>query len=137
MNQASNIARFNPPDMVFPGMSQAVGCSEFVLVSGQVALKDRQIVAIGDPAGQAEQAFRNIESVLAEAGLTLGHVVWLRCYLTRRDAYQAYAAVKNRIFADNPPAATAVVVSELVLPELLVEVEAIAWRHALGQPASV
>lgn len=135
MNQASNIARFNPLDMVFPGMSQAVGCGDFVLVSGQVALKDRQIVAIG--AGQAEQAFRNIEGVLAEAGLTLGHVVSLRCYLTHRDAYQAYAAVKNRIFADNPPAATAVVVSELVLPELLVEVEAIAWRHALGSPTVV
>ncbi|MEW6645224.1 MAG: RidA family protein [Pseudomonadota bacterium] len=132
MNHASNVERLNPPNMTFPGMSQAVGCGDFVLVSGQVALKDRQIVSIGDPAGQAEQAFRNIEAALAEAGLTLGHVVSLRCYLTSRDAYQAYASVKNRIFADHPPAATAVVVSELVLPELLVEVEAVAWRHALA-----
>lgn len=54
-----------------------------------------------------------------------------------RDAYQAYAADKNRLFADNPPAATAVVVSELLLPDLLVEVEAVAWRHALAKPAGV
>ncbi|MEO5321984.1 RidA family protein [Mesorhizobium sp. CC13] len=128
----SNVGRFNPPGMAFPGMSQAVGCGDFVLVSGQVALKDRQIVCVDDPAGQTEQVFRNIEAVLAEAGLTLGHVVSLRCYLSSAAAYQAYAAVKNRIFADNPPAATAMVVTALVLPEILVEVEAVAWRHALG-----
>ncbi|WP_378944027.1 RidA family protein [Mesorhizobium sp. ANAO-SY3R2] len=133
----SNVERFNPPDMAFPGMSQAVGCGDLVLVSGQVALRDRQVVCVGDPAGQAEQAFRNIEAALAEAGLTLGHVVSLRCYLTSRDAYPAYASVKNRLFADNPPAATAMVVSELLLPDLLVEVEAVAWRHALAKPAAV
>lgn len=128
----SNVDRFNPQGMAFPGMSQAVGCGDFVLVSGQVALKDRQIVCLGDPAGQTEQAFRNIEAVLTEAGLTLGHVVSLRCYLTSAEAYQAYASVKNRLFADNSPAATAMVVTALVLPEILVEVEAVAWRHALG-----
>lgn len=133
----SNVERFNPPDMAFPGMSQAVGCGDFVLVSGQVALKARQVVSVGDPAGQAEQAFRNIEATLAEAGLTLGHVVSLRCYLTSREAYPAYASVKNRIFADNPPAATAMVISELLLPDLLVEIEAVAWRYALAKPARV
>ena len=128
--------RFNPPDMAFPGMSQAVGCGDFVLLSGQVALKDRQVVCIGDPAGQTEQCFRNIEATLAEAGLKLDHVVSVRSYLTSRDAYHGYAAVKNRIFADNPPAASAVIVNDLVLPDLLVEIEVVAWRHALGNPAS-
>ena len=131
------VERINPPGMAFPGMSQAVGCGDFVLVSGQVALKDRQIVCPGDAAGQTEQVFRNIESVLAEARLGLGHVVSLRCYLTSTDAYQAYASVKNRIFADNPPAATAMVVTALVLPEIMVEVEAVAWRHALAKAAEV
>ncbi|BBD36669.1 MULTISPECIES: RidA family protein [Aminobacter] len=133
----SNVERLNPPGMAFPGMSQAVGCGDFVLVSGQVALKDKQIVAVGDPAGQTEQVFRNIEAVLAEAGLTLAHVVSLRCYLTSAEAYQAYAVVKNRIFADNPPAASAMVVTALVLPEIMVEVEAVAWRHALAKAVEV
>ncbi|MDH4985969.1 RidA family protein [Aminobacter anthyllidis] len=137
MSEASNVERFNPPGMAFPGMSQAVGCGDLVLVSGQVALKDRQIVCAGDPAGQAEQVFRNIEAVLAEAGLTLGHVVSLRCFLTSPDAYQAYASVKNRIFAGHPPAASAMVVTALVMPEILVEVEAVAWRHALAKTGAV
>lgn len=137
MTDRSNVARLNPPDMTFPGMSQGVGCGDFVLVSGQVALKDRQVVCIGDPAGQAERCFRNIEATLAEAGLTLGHVVSLRCYLTSRDAYPAYASVKNRIFADHPPAASAVVISELLLPDLLLEVEAVAWRGALAKQDAV
>lgn len=133
----SNVERFNPPEMAFPGMSQAVGCGDFVLVSGQVALKGKQIVCAGDPAGQTEQVFRNIEAVLAETGLTLGHVVSLRCYLISTDAYQPYASVKNRLFADNPPAASAMVVTALVLPEIMVEVEAVAWRHALAKPPAV
>lgn len=124
--------RFNPPDMAFAGMSQAVGCGDFVMHS----LKDRQVVCIGDPAGQTEQCFHNIEATLAEAGLKLDHVVSVRSYLTSRDAYHGYAAVKNRIFADNPPAASAVIVNELVLLDLLVEIEVVAWRHALGNPAS-
>ncbi|WP_269932075.1 RidA family protein [Aminobacter sp. HY435] len=132
-----SIERLNPSGMAFPGMSQGVGCGDFVLVSGQVALKDRQIVCAGDPAGQTEQVFRNIEAVLAEAGLALGHVVSLRSYLTSADHYQAYASVKNRIFADNPPAATAMVVTALVLPEIMVEVEAVAWRHALAKAPTV
>lgn len=137
MSDTATVQRFNPPAMAFPGMSQAVGCGDFVLVSGQVALKDRQMICLGDAEGQTEQVFRNIAAVLAEAGLTLGHVVSLRCYLTSSEAYPAYASVKNRIFADNPPAATAMVVSALVLPEILVEVEAMAWRHALAKPGAV
>lgn len=133
----SNVERFNPEGMSFPGMSQAVGCGDFVLVSGQVALKDKRIICLGDAEGQTEQVFRNVEAVLAEAGLTLGHVVSLRCYLTSAAAYQAYATVKNRIFADNPPAATAMVVTALVLPEIMVEVEAVAWRNALAKPSDV
>ncbi|MBB6467084.1 enamine deaminase RidA (YjgF/YER057c/UK114 family) [Aminobacter lissarensis] len=137
MSEASSVERFNPPGMAFPGMSQAVGCGDFVLVSGQVALRDGRIVCTGDPAGQTEQVFRNIEAVLTEAGLTRAHVVSLRCFLTSPDAYQAYASVKNRIFADNPPAASAMVVTALVLPEIMVEVEAVAWRHALAKPGVV
>ena len=131
MSVSNDVERFDPPGMQFPGMSQAVGCGEFVLVSGQVALREGKIVCIGDPSGQAEQCFANIDATLAEAGLTLADIVSLRCYLTSQDAYKAYAAVKNRLFGNNPPTATALVVQALVLPDLLVEVEAIAWRKSL------
>lgn len=120
------IERSNPPGMAFPGMSQAIRCGEWVTVSGQVALRDGQVVGIGDAAAQARQCFANIEAALTAAGATMGDVVNLRCYLTERNAYGGYAAVKNGLFADNPPCSTTVIVSGLLLPDLLMEVEATA-----------
>ena len=102
-------------------MSQAVRCGEMIFVSGQVALKDGQVVGVGDPAAQARQCFTNIAAVLAEADATLGDVVSVRCYLTDKAAYSGYAEVKNAIFADHPPASTTVVVAALLLADLLME----------------
>lgn len=122
------VQRSNPPGFAFPGMSQAVRCGDFILVSGQVALKDGVVVGVDDAERQAEQCFENIRRALVEAGAELGDIVALRCYLTRGDAYNGYAAVKNRLFADHPPCATGVIVQGLLLPDLLMEVEATAWK---------
>lgn len=119
--------RHNPPGLQFPGMSQAVRCGGFILVSGQVALRDGKVVGVGDAEAQARQCFTNITAVLADAGAVPADVVSLRCYLTRQDAYTGYAKVKAELFNAAPPASTAVIISGLLLPDLLMEVEAVAW----------
>lgn len=119
--------RSNPPGMEFAGMSHAVRCGPTIMVSGQVALHDGIVVGIGDAEAQARQCFANIERVLAHAGASIAEVVNLRCYLTSRDAYAGYAAVKNEIFGTTAPCSTVVIISGLLLPELLMEVEATAW----------
>lgn len=124
------IGRFNPPGFAFEGMSQAVAFGGLVLVSGQVALKEGRPVGAGDPAAQAEQCFENLRAALGEAGAGFDDVVMLRCYLTDERHYPAYAAVKNRLFRERPPCGTAVIVKGLLLPELLMEVEAMAVRRA-------
>lgn len=127
----SDIERFDPPGTRFPGMSQAVRAGDWIMVSGQVALKDGKVVGIGDPAAQARQCFANIEAALTEAGATMDDVVTLRCYLTDKAAYAGYAEIKNVLFASRPPASTTVIISALLLPELLMEVEAAAWTRQL------
>ena len=127
----SDIERFDPPGMRFAGMSQAVRCGEWITVSGQVALKDGQVVGAGDPAAQARQCFANIEAVLAEAGASLGDVVSLRCFLTDKSAYEGYADVKSMLFKDKSPASTTVIISALLIPALLMEVEAVAVMEKL------
>src|SRR6202012_4999804 len=104
--------RFNPPGMRFPGMSQAVRCGDWITVSGQVALKDGKVVGVGDAAAQARQCFANIEAALTAAGAGLADFVSLRCFLPAKSAYSGYGAVKNALFAGNPPASTAVIISE-------------------------
>lgn len=123
----SDISRFDPPGMKFPGMSQAVRAGGWVIVSGQVALQDGKVTGVGDAAAQARQCFANIAASLETAGSTMTEVIGLRCFLTAKSAYGGYAEVKNALFAENPPASTAVIVSELLLPDLLMEIEATAW----------
>jgi enamine deaminase RidA (YjgF/YER057c/UK114 family) len=127
----SGIERFDPPGMRFAGMSQAVRAGDWITISGQVALSDGKVVGIGDPAAQARQCFANIEAALAAAGAGLSDVVALRCYLTDKSAYAGYAEVKNLLFAGHPPASTTVIISALLLPELLMEVEVTAWKEIL------
>lgn len=131
-NPATNGAeRFDPPGMRFPGMSQAVRCGEWITVSGQVALKDGKVVGVGDPAAQARQCFDNIAAALAEAGASLRDIVVLRCFLTDKSAYQGYAEVKGMLFQSETPASTTVIINALLIPDLLMEVEAVAWSGKL------
>ena len=124
---SNGIERFDPPGARFAGMSQAVRCGDWILVSGQVALHQGKVVGIGDATAQARQCFANIASALAEAGATMEDVVSLRCFLTDKAAYGGYAEVKNLLLADHPPASTTVIIDALLLPDLLMEIEAVAW----------
>lgn len=116
----------NPPGMKFPGMSQGVAKGDLIHVSGQVSLQEGKVVGIDDPVAQARQCFANIEAVLRLAGASLDDIVVIRCYLVDAKYYDAYAAVKNALFEVNPPCGTAVIVKELLSPDFLMEVEAVA-----------
>jgi 2-iminobutanoate/2-iminopropanoate deaminase len=122
-----SIECFDPPQMCFPGMSQAVRAGGWVHVAGQVSVRDGIVVGPADALAQSEQCFANIRAALQAAGADLDQVVKLGCFLVDRHAYGAYAQVRNRLFATNPPASTVLIVSGLLMPELLLEVEALAW----------
>lgn len=117
----------NAQGQAFAGMSQAVRIGARVLVSGQVALAEGKVVGEGDAEAQARQCFANISANLAAAGAGLGDIVLLRCYLTDPAAYAGYAAVKSAVLQGAAPASTCVIVAGLLLPGLLMEIEAEAW----------
>ena len=119
---------FDPDGMKFAGMSQAVRCGDWILVSGQVALRDGKVVGVGDAAHQARQCFANIETVLREAGAALSDIVSLKCYLVAKAAFGGYSEVKTALFAERAPTSTTVIVKDLLLPDLLMEIEAVAWQ---------
>lgn len=121
---------FNPPHLVFPGMSQAVRCGPFVQVSGQVALGSTGEIVSDDPYEQALQCFENIELALAAAGSSLTEVTKLVTYLVDVDHFEAYARAKHARFPGGAPASTTVVVRELLGPRMLMEVE--AWAYTGG-----
>lgn len=121
---------YNPSHLVFPGMSQAVRCGPFVQVSGQVALGLSGEIVSDDPYEQALQCFENLELSLAAAGSSLSDVTKLVTYLVDVTHFEAYARAKHARFPGGKPASTTIVVSALLDPRMLLEVE--AWAYTGG-----
>jgi enamine deaminase RidA (YjgF/YER057c/UK114 family) len=82
----------------------------------------------GDAGAQARAAFRIIEAALTDSGFTLADVVRTRMFVTDASDADAVARVHGEVFADIRPVATMLVVSALIEPELLVEIEVDARR---------
>ena len=111
-----------------PGFSHAVQAGGLIFVSGQVALDaDGNVVGVGDMAEQTRQVFRNLTAVLEAVGASLADVVKLNYFVCDLTAVPVIRSVRNE-FLDpvDPPASTLVGVTGLVVPELLIEVEAVA-----------
>ncbi|MEL6770766.1 MAG: RidA family protein [Bacteroidota bacterium] len=104
--------------------SQAVRVGDMVWVSGQVGFGADGIPESADD--QARVAFENLAFVLAEAGASLDDIVELTTYHVSMDDFGAFMAVKSEFIAAPFPAWTAVEVSGLAEPSLLVEVKAVA-----------
>lgn len=114
----------------FGRYSQAVAVpagARFVFCSGQLGVNpDDSVPETVD--GQTERAFRNIEAVLAEDGMTLADVVRINAYVTERAHMKEYMAARDRFFDDPPPASTLMIVTGFSRPEFMVEVEVVAAK---------
>lgn len=129
----------DPPEIHFPAvpeLAQTPGYSPVaevrggrtVYLSGQIALDVQgRTVGEGDFTAQARQVFANLQQALAAVDLTFEAVVKLTIFLTDFRYLSEMRAVRDEfVNMASPPASSAVQVSALVRPELLIEVEAIA-----------
>lgn len=98
-----------------------------IFTAGQVAWNERaQLVGIGDPAAQTRQVLSNIESILGAGGATLANVLKCNVYLADIRHFQVMNDVFADFFREDPPARTTVQAA-LAEPEMLIEIEAIAY----------
>ena len=122
---------YNPADIAGPfghydhGV-EAVNVSRLLHISGQVGT-DPDGTAPDDVAAQIECVWRNIEAVLAEAGMTTGNIVRTITYMLDADHVPLLGAARQRhLGADHKAASTTIVVAGLVRPEWKVEIDAVA-----------
>jgi enamine deaminase RidA (YjgF/YER057c/UK114 family) len=82
----------------------------------------------GDIAGQLNQAFDNLETVLDQAGADLSHVVRLNYFTTDVDGLLAvWNMVTERLArTGSRPSSTLLGVARLAFPNMLIELEATA-----------
>lgn len=116
------------PDPFAPfHISQAIEAGGFLFVSGQAALDlQGNIVGIDDFQRQAEQAFRMLAMVLEAGGSSLSRVVKVTIYLTDMANFPAIVELRKKYFSLPYPADTIVQIGQLALPELKIEIDAIA-----------
>ncbi|HSE02555.1 MAG TPA: RidA family protein [Methylomirabilota bacterium] len=119
--------------MVAPG-------GEIVVVAGQVGMGAGGAVAVGDVGAQTRQALENVRAIVEAAGCTMRHVVRLQTFLTHAEDIPGFMAARAEVFPryfpnGAYPPNTLLVVSRLVKPELLVEIEAMAVKPAAAKKA--
>ena len=68
----------------------------------------------------------NLKAALAAAGATFENVVKVNTYVTDMSQLKALREIRSGYFGSNPPASTLVQVVALAVPDLMIEVEAIA-----------
>ena len=115
----------DPFDQFHIALGYRIG--NLVVISGQASIdQDGQIVGAGDFDAQAAQVFENLRRVLEAAGSGLDKIVKVTIYLTDMSNFSKIVELRARYFRQPWPADTIVEVSALALPELELEIEAIA-----------
>jgi 2-iminobutanoate/2-iminopropanoate deaminase len=107
--------------------TDAVQADGLLFISGCVSVDEQwQVVGGDDVVAQARQTFANIGRILEAAGAGFRDVVKVTVYLVDIGDRGAINAVRQEVFGDARPASTLIEVSRLVLPELRLEVDAVA-----------
>lgn len=113
-----------PPPGLF---SNCLVVGDTIHVSGQHAGRpDGKVMGEGSVLEQTRASLRKIVALVESAGGNAADIVKLTVYLTAIDHKAEVSAARREFFDDPMPCSTLVGVNALVMPGLLVEIDAIA-----------
>ena len=112
------------------GYVQCVAAGDLVFVAGQAGL-DKQFQIVSPEFGpQTRQALHNVRQALEAAGTGPADVTAVTIYLTDMSNLRAFGAIKAEMMPEMQATSTAVEVSKLALPDMLIEITVMAVRSA-------
>ena len=127
MHIKRNPSTIAPPGGRYTHAVEVPPDARWLHISGQIGTAPDGTVP-SDFRAQVENCWKNIMAILADAGMGLDHLVKVGVFLTKHENVAAYREARDRIIGDARPASTLVVVSSLVRPEWLCEIEAVAAK---------
>ena len=104
---------------------EAPSSARTLYIAGQIGTKDGKVVE-GGIVEQAQAVFDNLEAILKDAGMDFSNVIKTTVFMTNPEQYADFGKVRSERLGPTKPASTLVYISGLVIPELLIEIEAIA-----------
>jgi 2-iminobutanoate/2-iminopropanoate deaminase len=112
-----------------PGLwSNCIRVGEAVFVSGMTSRANDGVTIQGkDEYEQAKVIFAKIKHLVEAAGGAMGDVVKITIYVTDIGKNAEVWRARKEVFTGDFPASTLVEVSALARPEILVEIEAVAY----------
>ena len=107
--------------------SPGTKAGNMIYTSGQVAWDNTgKLIGINDIRTQTIKTLSNVVSVLKEGGADIDDVVKCNVYLKNMNDFHIMNEEFAKLFSSNPPARTTVQ-TPMAEPEMLVEIEAIAY----------
>jgi aminoacrylate peracid reductase len=101
-------------------------CNGVLYVSGMLSMNERgETFAVGDVRAQTRRVLESVRDVVQAAGGTMGNVVHNAIFLKDMADYKAMNEVYAEFFPEKPPARYCIR-ADLVRPDFLVEVSAVA-----------
>lgn len=117
------------PDAIGP-YNQATAFEKLVFTSGQIALDPETMQIIGDDIQtQSRQVMENLKAVLEEANSSYANVLKTNCYLSNMDNFVAFNEIYAEYFDAKDAPARATVAVKTLPKNVLVEVDAIAYKN--------
>ncbi|OAS13607.1 RidA family protein [Paenibacillus oryzisoli] len=105
------------------GYCRAIRVGDRIEVAGTTAMKDGEVVGVGNAYEQARFILQTIEQALQELGAQRSDVVRTRMFVTDISLWEAFGKAHGEFFRDVQPVATMVEVKALIDPRLLIEIE--------------
>lgn len=85
-----------------------------------------KVVGAGEVTAQTRQVFENLKAALASTDASFGDVVKLTVFMKDVSKLANFRSVRDAYITSHPPACSLVEISRLVMPELLIEIDAVA-----------
>jgi enamine deaminase RidA (YjgF/YER057c/UK114 family) len=134
MGKVEHITRDFMKPLIEPyGLSEAVSANGMLYIAGQTGMDASHQIVQGGLKAQAVQAFRNIGAIVELAGGRVENLVHLTWYLADGPAARSFmedavdiTLAREEVMPGIKPGSTAVRVKELLTPEILIEIQAVA-----------